>query len=358
MMHIAFCTDTTYVMPTGIALLSVCENNKEEDITFHLVITDEGKIESDINQKVQPLLDIVAQYNKKAVVYRMAEEQIAQFVCSGEKYVSTTAFSRIFLPELLADDIKKVLYLDGDLVCDGSLKDLWIIELPENCPMGAVVDSNYASPSFHKIAEISNSAHYINSGVLLINLDYWRQHNCIKELVDVANEKKYPMLDQDTLNNVFQNKIKYLPIKYNLQLVTLLDGVDNCHVTLEFYDEIKDAIEKPVIIHYLTGNKPWKDERCPKREVWQRYKQLSVWRDVPTEHVITRFDRSEIHSEVIDTYWIDPTLFKRGLIPYLRFFQAAVRLKNKSRLISISSSILNCGAKILEDVYNFKVRKK
>ena len=32
-MDIAFCTDDTYMMPVGVAIVSICENNKAEDIS-------------------------------------------------------------------------------------------------------------------------------------------------------------------------------------------------------------------------------------------------------------------------------------------------------------------------------------
>ena len=39
MMYIAFCTDINYLIPTGVAMISVCETNRDIDICFYIVET-------------------------------------------------------------------------------------------------------------------------------------------------------------------------------------------------------------------------------------------------------------------------------------------------------------------------------
>jgi len=357
MMHIAFCTDTNYIMPTGVAMISICENNKEE-ITFHLVITDEGTALDEVDDKVKPLKEIANQYQKKAEIYRMDAAKISSFVCSGAGYISTTAFARIFLPDLLPISINKVLYLDCDLVCDGNIRDLWSIELSENTPIGAVVDCNYASVSCKTISQIPREKPYFNSGVLLMNLDCWRRNNYVQLAISTAIEKKFPLLDQDLLNHLFYSSIKILPVRYNLQLVTLLDGIDNCILSPEYYDEIKAACENPEIIHYLSANKPWNDEYCPKREIWEKYKQKSIWKDINLLKCAARFDRTYIHREIEASYWSEPYLFKDEMTHYLRFFNAVSKFKNKTKIIKIGSFFLDTLSFFLEKVYSFKLRNR
>ena len=37
-MDIVACTDKNYVMPTGVMMYSVCVNNADEDIVFHICV--------------------------------------------------------------------------------------------------------------------------------------------------------------------------------------------------------------------------------------------------------------------------------------------------------------------------------
>lgn len=39
-MDIAACTDRHFVMPTGVMMQSVCVNNPDVDIVFHIIVDD------------------------------------------------------------------------------------------------------------------------------------------------------------------------------------------------------------------------------------------------------------------------------------------------------------------------------
>ena len=39
-MDIVACTDKWFVMPTGVMMQSVCVNNPEVDIVFHIIVDD------------------------------------------------------------------------------------------------------------------------------------------------------------------------------------------------------------------------------------------------------------------------------------------------------------------------------
>ena len=56
MMEIVACTDNHFIMPTGIMMYSVCVNNAEKPITFHVVI-DNGVSDcqkEDLRKTIQP----------------------------------------------------------------------------------------------------------------------------------------------------------------------------------------------------------------------------------------------------------------------------------------------------------------
>lgn len=356
MMHIAFCTDTNYVMPAGVAVISICENNKEEQITFHFVITDEGSSEDEVEKKVQPLVETVEKYRKISKIYRIEKEKLSTFECKGANYISNTAFARIFLPDILPVEIKKILYLDCDIVCNGSIKELWNIELGEYA-IGGVIDCNGTLAGFRKEIQTPLNIPYINSGVLLLDLERWRKEGYVKKISDCANEHKFAYLDQDTLNYFFRDQIKILPVKYNAQTLFILGGEMQWHVEFQYLDEIREAMKNPVIIHYLTMNKPWKTAYCPHRDKWDKYLKMSVWKDYERQPILTRFDRTEEFQELMSVYWNDGELFLKGIPSFVRFFKVAVKFKNKSKLIALMSHILKFSSFLLEKIYIWKTRK-
>ena len=127
-------------------------------------------------------------------------------------------------------------------------------------------------------------------------------------------------------------------------------------VDWELVDEIHQAKEHPVIIHYMTPNKPWKDEWCPRQEVWEHYFQMSAWKDCPKEPMITRFDRSVIYQPFIDAWWSDARLMRKSLVPFIECFDIAVRLKRKETYMYLATRPLAWMNWALRKVYHVKTR--
>jgi lipopolysaccharide biosynthesis glycosyltransferase len=99
-----------------------------------------------------------------------------------------------------------------------------------------------------------------SSGVLLVNLRYWRIHNVVhifkSFLHDHGSDIRY--WDQDMLNAVFYNKIDNTPIKFNSTIGFYKSWAQyDCQ---KHADEVLEASIDPVIIHY-TPCKPWKYSR-------------------------------------------------------------------------------------------------
>lgn len=356
MIHIAFCTDDNYIMPTGVAMISVCENNLTVPITFHLVLTKDKDSIVGAENIILPLLDIAKKYEKEARIYNIDEKKLESYICTGASHISTTAFARVFLPEILSNDIHKVLYLDSDIICNGGLSGLWEIDLKDH-PVGGVIDSNGTHPVFHQRLETPMTIPYINSGVLLMNLDSWRKNGYVAQLMECASIKKFPFLDQDTINYFFQDKIQLLPVKYNAQTSYLIVGEDKWFIDYLYLEEVREAMKKPVIVHYLSSSKPWTTAFCPQKEMWERYKEISVWKDLPPQKLITSFERTREYAELMDTYWYDSELFVKSILPFLRVFRVSVRFKNKNKIISIITTLLYYISRFLEVIYDFKVKK-
>lgn len=359
--HISFCTDTNYVMPTGIAMISVCENNVEENIVFHIVLTDEGRTKEEMDAKTMPLRDIALKYKKTCQFYFIDSNKLSDFECKGAEHVSIAAFARIFLPELVSSDISKILYLDCDIVVCGTLKELWHTALAKDCPFAAVVDANGGSASYRYTLQMPPHVKYFNSGVLLMNLEYWREHNLIEKSVKCASEMRFPLLDQDMLNYLFAESVKPLPVRYNFQTLFVFTPEMYWMVDYEYVDEIrsiKQGITKPIMIHYISSNKPWKDEWCPMREVWDSYMQLSPWKSQEVQSVVTRFDRCTVYNDFMDAYWSDPKLMKEILKNCIALQKIAVQMKNKWYFVKIAMIPVKIFASILRFVYGVKTIHK
>lgn len=116
-------------------------------------------------------------------------------------------------------DIDKLLYLDSDTLICRDVSELFDTDLTDYV-LGGVRDMAPVNDKFHpqgifvkKFSEkYLNNGPYINSGVLLLNLEKMREYE------NLLFETKIPLYypDQDLLNAAFVGKIKILPLKYNL----------------------------------------------------------------------------------------------------------------------------------------------
>lgn len=354
--HVAFCTDSNYVMPTGVAMISICENNKGANICFHVVVTDDMDADK-MTLKFVDLTKIAGKYGCECKLYPIESSTLSSFECHGVSHVSTAGFARVFIPDLLDKYISKVIYLDCDVVVNGSLLNLWETELEADCPFAAVADANGGSALYRRVLELPLKYEYFNSGVLLMNLDCWRRNSYTMSSIECASARKFPFLDQDMLNYMFAGRIKALPVKYNFQ--TLFEFTPEMYwmVEYKYVDEIrsiKRGVIKPIVIHYISSNKPWKDEWCPMREVWDYYKQLSPWKGLAVQSVITRFDRCSVYNDFMDAYWSDPKLMEEILKHNIALQNIVVRMKNKWNFVKFAMLPVRCFVSVLRFLYGLK----
>ena len=279
-MDIVCCPDKNYVMPTGVMMCSLCENNRNEDITFHIIHAD-----LDENDK-ESLANIAKQYGKEIYFYTVKINRLPDIIlgAEGQQKLPLAAYFRLCLTEFLPTHINKVLYLDGDIIIRSSLKELWETNI-DGFALAGVPDDNlfngHIEQTYNQL-KYSPVLGYFNSGVLLINLVYWRKKNVTSEFVMVINNKKDGFIhhDQDILNLVFAERKKFIPLKYNLMPGFLLNPQYR-KISWEYNVEIEEAARNPIVVHY-TGIKPWyKECHHPYKKEFFRYKALTKWKDEP-----------------------------------------------------------------------------
>ena len=282
-MDIVACIDKNFVMPTGVMMYSVCVNNADVDIVFHVIkdesVTDKDRID---------LEETVMAFERKTIVfYDIDVTLFPEFPnVNVDSRVTQASYYRLMLSKILPDNIDKILYLDGDVIVRYSLLNLWNTELGEKA-IAAVTDMSEGVKEYFDRLNYPVQAGYFNSGVLLINLQYWREHNVVRLFIDfmVEHEDLIQLWDQDILNAVFFDKKMTLPVKYNLQKGFLYKEADYDYMRYE--KEIIEARKDPVIVHY-TGTKPWVYySRVPKHpfaSLFYKYQSQTKWKGQKTDN--------------------------------------------------------------------------
>lgn len=286
MKHIAFCINNKFTMPCGVFILSILHYNKFQ-LCFHVLHRD--LTEENINK----LKQTVSSYSNAQIEFHKVDSSYDSklIVREGER-LSVETYYRFFIPELLPH-VDKVLYLDCDMLCCNDFSDIFNIDI-QNSPEAMVIDVKTKEISKYNRLDLDFSNDYFNAGVMYINLDYWRKNNETEKLLSFVT--KNPELcvchDQDAINKIHQGRIKYMSLEYNCQLAFFRYyywiNPKNYPVSLYTTDtiekkrwpQIKNAIQNPVLIHFIGNDKPWfKESKIPYLNEWIFFYNISVWKN-------------------------------------------------------------------------------
>ena len=138
--------------------------------------------------------------------------------------LSSAAYYRILLASIL-EEVSRVIYLDCDMIVRSDLSQAFGMNLGGN---GVAAVEDYDTPvdmEHYRQLGLNDGDKYFNSGFMVIDLDYWRQHNTEQQLLQFAKRKrKVYFHDQDALNCVFRTNWQRLARMELLQCGTDTGG--------------------------------------------------------------------------------------------------------------------------------------
>jgi lipopolysaccharide biosynthesis glycosyltransferase len=194
----------------------------------------------------------------------------------------------------LFPELDRLLYLDCDLVVRKSLRPLWNTPLCGKT-LGAVEDQG-RDEKLAREKRLLGADPYLNSGVLLVDLDAWRGRESERRFIEFARENRdlpRNWHDQSLLNAVLKDEVLFLDRTWNVMVGTP-EGIP----------------ENPAIVHY-TFSKPWK---YPYRHVlyaddYWKYRKGTPWGGKGNLEDIKRLFRAERVKEA----WRHPKQILRAL---------------------------------------------
>lgn len=164
-------------------------------------------------------------------------------------------YYRIFAAKYLPHTLDRVLYLDPDLIVRKSLRTLYEL------PMGAAffAAASHIRAFLHRFNELrlgmGEDDPYINSGVMLMNLEALRAKQDTQAVFDyMERTKDGSCAGQDIISALYgQSIISLDPIQYNMtEKLFTLHRFNGDGMTLD------DVRQRSAVIHYCGRNKPWK----------------------------------------------------------------------------------------------------
>ena len=167
----------------------------------------------------------------------------------GIGHTSPMSYVRLLLPSLVRGE--RVIYLDSDILIGCDFAELWRAPFKRGCLLKVVQDKGIRSLRGDcpwACSEEDLQGPYFNSGVMVIDLDAWRDEQVAERTIELIHEDPTlcKLWDQTALNYILRGRAELLPECWNTPTIRV---------------DSSDFVLSGVNYHYMTSFKPWLGKR-------------------------------------------------------------------------------------------------
>lgn len=242
--HVMVNLNDKYIYPLIVSINSALFNsNKNRTTLVYHILCSKNLKKKNIN-KLKSLLNVYPT-NLEIIFYNMGNAFIK---FKNQKY-SQVAYYRLISPIFIP--LKRIIYLDSDVLIFKDLYELYNISFKNNYVLGFL---DIISGGIDYLG--LSSEKYINDGVILLNLEKIRKDKKHYELLYMAkNHLKLKHQDQTVINFILYPQIGLLPYKYgifnfpsvfDIKYLYLKNIRQKLNVT-----ELIVALNNPSIMHFV-----------------------------------------------------------------------------------------------------------
>ncbi|XP_074278985.1 putative galacturonosyltransferase-like 7 isoform X2 [Silene latifolia] len=277
LVHVAITLDVDYLRGSIAAVNSILRHARcPENIFFHFLashhVDPTAHLES-IVLSVYPKLRFKSYYFNPNIVRPLISTSIRQALEQPLNY------ARNYLADILEPCVRRVIYLDSDLVLVDDIAKLWNTSLgshtigaPEYCHANF---TKYFTPNFWSDPRFSGTFAgrapcYFNTGVMVMDLVKWRANGYTRKIerwMDIQRlERIYELGSLPPFLLVFAGHVAPIEHRWNQHGL----GGDNVH------GSCRDLHPGPVsLLHWSGSGKPWARldamRPCPLDSLWVPY---------------------------------------------------------------------------------------
>lgn len=267
LLEVACATDDAYAPHCATMLHSLLAHHEPSRLRVHVL--HQAALSPDSRARLRQLVE-----GSGAALnwLEVSEPQLRGF---PRTRFNVACWYRVLLPELLPG-VPRVLYLDSDMIVRDDLRPLWCTDLQDRL-FAAVVNPLYPfMPHRWRLLGLAAPAEYLNSGVLLMDLDRMRGTNVVEHLRAYARaHPQNPWPEQDALAVVCRGQWLAVPPRWNAQNTVFDLRPQQLPYALE---DAVQARQAPAIIHFIGPAKPWHYLcRHPLRHAYAEHRRRTPW---------------------------------------------------------------------------------
>jgi lipopolysaccharide biosynthesis glycosyltransferase len=264
--QILFSCNEKYAAYLSVTLVSILKNTSRR-ICFYIV-------GDEISEESKRKLNVIAEVSGANIEFIAFPSGLVDHLPVGAWPKSI--YVKLLAPRLFPT-LDKIIWIDVDTLVLGDIARLWDTSLDSYALAATAEDTlSPVHPARHR-KRLKLDGLYFNAGVLLLNLDYWRQSHISEEIVKfIEREKNLIFPEQDAINVVLHKQILPLDCRFNFFPLS------------ELSSKAIQQFGEPVIVHFIVQQKPWRYRKIPFLlwsvrgykfiDLWWQYAHLSPWK--------------------------------------------------------------------------------
>lgn len=272
LVHVAITLDVDYLRGSIAAVHSILQHSRcPESVFFHFLVS-ENNLET-LVLSTFPQLKFKVYYFDPKIVRNLISSSVRQALEQPLNY------ARNYLADLLEPCVRRVIYLDSDLVVVDDIAKLWTTNLgsrtigaPEYCHANFTkyFTARFWSDDRHAGTFEGRMPCYFNTGVMVIDLVKWRRLGFTKRIEKWMEIQKsdriYELGSLPPYLLVFAGNVAQIEHRWNQHGL----GGDNVK------GSCRDLHPGPIsLLHWSGSGKPWlrldSKRPCPLDGLWARY---------------------------------------------------------------------------------------
>ncbi|KAI3452781.1 hypothetical protein Pfo_009444 [Paulownia fortunei] len=279
LVHVAMTLDSEYLRGSMAAVHSVLRHAScPEQIFFHFVAAEFDSVSPRVLTRL--VRSIFPSLNFKVYIFR--EDTVINLISSSIRSAleNPLNYARNYLGDIIDPCVKRVIYLDSDLVLVDDILKLWEVKMSEGKIIGApeychanftkyFTDNFWSDPVLSRVFGPRNPC-YFNTGVMVMDLEKWREGHFRKKIenwMELQRRKRiYDLGSLPPFLLVFGGNVEPIDHRWNQHGL----GGDNVA------GSCRALHPGPVsLLHWSGKGKPWVrlDEKrpCPLDYLWKPY---------------------------------------------------------------------------------------
>lgn len=255
--------DNNFSIPALATITSILENkNKDTFCDIFIFSNDIGKITT---KKINWLKSIYTNFDINIINPQGAYSDAHQ------GHLTTPNYYRFLIPDYL-QKYPKAIWCDVDVIITSDLYNL-IENFDSNSHIMAAKGTSVPTKWIYSKEAEGNKisvdyTNYFNAGFYVVDIEKTIE-NCLTEKINtLIQSNKFSFPTQDVMNLAYVNKISFLTLKYNFTVgyfantIHIADEKDikkkyTKLINITSYEELREAIDHPVVIHFNGKRKPW-----------------------------------------------------------------------------------------------------